>query len=262
MGLTYKDYFKSYLQKLPIPSRCLEQIAKELSLDVENIFHDEIDYIALAAHYSRDEVYLPERYTTNAFSKAFTTNNFLDYINKRLGHEMEQFILNKLQVKRAALLNNSRPISIYLNLDLLSEMRDYANPEFFRNLGVHNAKNNIDSGIIETLSRSRSSSELHDQYISHVAPFYDSNYDHKILKSSRDYVVIEIKPKKDVADLFKKRALGNEEVCLLKTGHISTINGFIGYQRSHVVETKCIHRGDPSCIFHVSFFYVPMKRIV
>jgi hypothetical protein len=238
-----------------------KQIRLRLSFSVssmdfsyERFFVVPLNYIDLAIRASGQGQGLPERYTSSAFSRMRTSLDVLKFVEQRFGWESVVRTLRQFGMPIDALKNGDS----FISLRFLTELCDHLETrgmtyDDFVSMGQYSLSVNQGEDRFRALRDCRSARELYDLQVNHLMGSFDLNYSYSTSRLSSNYCLIEMAENREIANELGAAHLGSKTTCATKVGRAAAIAGFGGFSHSRVVETHCVHRGDPVCRLHVEF---------
>jgi len=228
--------------------------ATRMNLTLSALYANRIDFGILARHYFGDTNYLPKRYTIGAFSKKRTVVNFLNYVQSARGTAFRLELLRHFQLTEAAFSDTESPINILFLTELLEFLRTSGfDDEDFFHIGTNTYFTNRESPIALALSSLKTCESLFERINSELFVHFDRNTHYRLIRLEKDGCIKEATPNEEVCDLLKITKPGNRDGCIQKAGTISMLPVYLGFSPAQVMETSCIHEGDSSCRFEVSY---------
>jgi hypothetical protein len=213
-----------------------------------------IDIRTVLARTSGDHMYVPEKYTVGAFSKRRSANAMLDFAARIKGEHLKVYTLRELQLSKQALDLLDAPINIDCMVDILNSLvRNGLPREEVPLMGVESVQLFRKSALGQELKALKHPREVFEHMIVDLAHYYEKNSVYYLHSLTDESCVIESMHSEHVCDLLKRKTIGSPEVCLMRKGIFQATPLYIGLPFATVVETKCIHVGDPLCRFEVDF---------
>ncbi len=250
-----EDEYRSFREsKIDLPITALENVAEYLELSIEELYHGRVDIPTLAAHVKGDREVIPEKYLVAANSSRRSVLSTLDYVELSRGGLVRAQVLRRFQLKEAMFSDLNAPVNVRLGSDMAAWLsrRGMAEAEFVR-IGTLAVRAHRHSGLhraLTGLSRSRSVYErVFDEHIVHI----EKNCRYRILKMDDQRCVVESKTWNQVADALGVREVGSREICAHRLGFMSATPGLLGFRFGVVREPRCVHRGDPACLFEIEY---------
>ncbi len=255
LKITEKSYTEnSTLRKAP-PLEALFNILEVFSLSFDSVIEGKINYKALSEHYHGNKSYIPERYTTAAFSKKRTSIHMLDFLENVFSWKTRLKVLRHFQIPESCFYCPDEMINIFF----LSDLCEYLKVENFSEqtlflMGQHSVISNLNSEFGKFLSTFGSPQDLHERIFTDlINQYYDKNHLYNLMDLKKNSCTIEALCNPKVTDLLKVRNLGNHDVCIARAGGFSSLTGYLGLPYSKVNEMTCVHKGDPSCKFEIDY---------
>jgi hypothetical protein len=237
-----------------LPAHAYLILSDELGLNIEDLAAGKVDYNALSRHYSGDELYMPERYTQGAFSRRRTSLHLIDFSDSHFGYKTTDHLLRKLQVKRLIFENPDETINIRFLMDACEYfVKKTGSEDILYQIGARSSVVNRKGIIGQTLSKCASVKEAYDLQINQLMNLFDKNCDYHTPKLTEYSCIIESRERSETLDAMSASHAGSPLTCLTRVGVASAISTFVDVPRANVVETHCVHRGDPYCRFAVDY---------
>lgn len=238
-----------------LPFDALANITDIFNLCPDTFVFKNVDYVALAEHYRGNSDYIPEKYSVAAFSHRRTGYNILREVEKTYGPIIVDRILRALQVTKYGLLNVDANINIRFGMDVFKQLSRFikVDENVFFKFGTSSVIANKATSLGNELSLLANPSEVYERMIEELVSFYEKNCSYRLLNLGDTTCRVESKQNEDVASALKVRRLGNPSVCAYKSGILAATPAYIGLPSGSVKEAKCIHRGDPSCVFEINY---------
>lgn len=254
LGINHSDYKKVIHRKTDLPAFCLVNLAERFNLNPSSILRGDIDFETLAAHYSGDLEYIPEKYMRAACSRRRTAANILDYAERSIGWVKTQQLKRKLQLSDSALKNHDAFINIELLIDLLGGLRKLGMSDVqLAGTGAHSLIMNRAAPFAVELSKSESLRSLYERMLVEFVPLIERNCDNTLLKLDDNGCIIRITSNSDVATALGREHLTDRNACLYKAGFLAAPPSYVNLPFAQVTETSCVNHGDSSCKFAVNF---------
>ena len=254
LGLPVTRYQKMKSKELPLSLVEATALVKKLNLSLEAFVYNQIDYLSLAEHHSGNLNYIPKKYLFGAYSKRRTVTGFLDYIEYLRGSRVRGNILRHFQITEASLENGEKPINIIFMQDLFKLIRkDCFGDLDYINIGAFSAVANKGSPLHHSLLMTNSISEAYEHLIVDLVRYYEHNCDYRLVKLTSEGCVVESTPSQSLVDAHQNYNIGSREICLCRSGILTSVPTYINEFNSKVIETRCIHQGDPICSFEVQY---------
>lgn len=253
LSVTKKDYFKIYFQKKIPAYYNLKQLAARLDVSPEKIIFGTIDYKAMTAHFEGNSVFIPEKYTVGALSRMRTFSNILDYVEARRSVDARNLLRRQFQIPCGALNDLDTPV----NIVFFMEVTDYlakAGMGQFRTMGAYSIRHLFSSELGKALSSDvKNTMDLYEKITSKHYGFFDENSKYSIVSLTPEGARIKAQPSEKLQDTLKMWTSGNTHACSYRAGVMSSFPGLLGLESARVEELRCVHRGDPYCLFDLIF---------
>lgn len=254
LRLSYKEYERIWSQRKPLPATALVHVAERLHLSIDQLTRGDIDYNAVAAHYSGDFKHIPEKYLVAATSRKSTALCIIDFTTKTSGWMTGLEALRWLQIHPAALHDETTNVNIRFMTELFGFLRKKRlTDEHIRLIGSDTGVRSQNSALGKRLACAKSPSEVYESMIVELIAFWERNCDYQLIKLTRSNCLIKSSTNQEVAEKLRVRHVGSSNVCLFRMGLLSSAPGYIGLPFANVEEKACVHRGDPACLFEVDF---------
>lgn len=234
-----------------LPSASLETLAEALDLDPERILAGQVDVKTLLAHRRGNICRIPTRYRKGAQSRIRTSVHLLDFVELHHGWRARQLILNRFQVTDSLFLSLDNQINILFLSDICGYLHECnISLERLQRMGMHSSIANYHSPLGDLFRQYNDPVEMWQAAVLDIGhKYYDRNFIYRIESLSRDELRLSAEPNPEVQDALRTHILGRVEVCASKAGLISAFTTYIGFSSAPIRETRCIHRGDASCLF-------------
>lgn len=238
-----------------ISERALLNLSEYLELSPEKIVTGKVDFQTLAAHRNGNVTRVPEYYSIGASSRVRTSAHLFDCVESLFGWRARADLLRRHQITDAIL----REPDMRINIRFLSEVCDdieklgVGNQAFFQ-MGFRSLYRNFHSELGESFRATKSTTELFEKCFDElVHKYYDQNFQYRILMMENSICYVEAVSNPDICDQLGTSVLGNRLTCQNKLGVLSSLTGYKRLPFSRVREVRCIHHGDPSCVFEIDF---------
>lgn len=258
LELTLPDYARKYLVSRcgELPLFSLLSAVRRLDLSIESVLvkPNSLDFTALKEHVKGNQTYIPERYTSAAFSKKRSFVNSLNYIEKFRGYPTRNVVLRKLQIKEAALFDPDAPISINSMIDMYPHLRacGMQDAQIYHS-GLYTMATSKNSPVGKALSKHKKTRDAYEHFFNELTVGIEKNCHYSLSKLEDDYMVVDSISRVDAAEAMKVKHIGSADGCLVRAGVMGGVPALIGNPFVTVVETKCVHRGDSICRFEARF---------
>lgn len=233
---------------------CME-LAERFHFSLESLGNGSLDFRSVLAIHSGDTSYVPERYRKAAFSRFQTARVMFDFLEQRYSFPLIAAITRKFQVHPVLFSTEDGWISNLFFTDLYSYLDGlFRLPhDFYFQMGRHSSQVNANTPLGLSYKKLSQVHETYEHLFGDLAPFYELNSDYKIFKISRSQCVVRTRTKKSVAQEIGIKNLGSRSICEWKAGIFSATPNYLGYEDAYTRELQCVHRGDPYCVFDISF---------
>ncbi|MEO5971482.1 MAG: hypothetical protein ABIQ95_16280 [Bdellovibrionia bacterium] len=255
LELNQRDYDQVLSGERAVSSSLISRLAEQLDLCPNNILSGKIDFKALSAHFSGNPTLLPERYAFAALSRRRTSIHLLNTIELNYGWRTRERIIRQLQVNESILSSPDAPISMRFPLDLFEIIQtlDRRKNVIFE-MGRGYVSTNYYSKLGELYRGLSSPKKLYERTFPYLASiYYETNTIYRLMKLSDSHCVIEATPNPQLIEAFKTKFIGSLGACQQKLGAFASLPLYHSLPLAKIHETACIHKGDPSCLFHVDF---------
>ena len=260
---TFSDFLELPVQRFrqlrntkKAPSVCaIDSIAEKLNLDIEHMLGGNIDFTALSEHFFGNDAYVPDKYLVAAHSRRRTSAQILAYIGRFHGQSSKTALLRRFQIHETAFTDLNKTININFLSDLCAtiETMGFSKSEIEK-MGAYSFVQNRNTELGHILSSHKSLRSLHeDIFASTVGKYFDTNFHYKLIELTDEHCVFESIENRDICDELGMPHIGTKTTCAIKRGTTASLAKYLGHNNSKVQETHCIHHGDRSCRFLVSF---------
>ena len=245
-----------------IPLLAFAKLAERLNLNLEDLYHGRVDYPSLGVRFRTEPQHLPEKYSAGAGSRFATVINILDYVEEKYGWHKRIETLRHFQMSEDFLSAPERPVNFRFMTHLLTYLDAHVMPEteFFR-IGQNTLKILDKSNLLKPSGNPSSvpssiPSSIKDAYeffFKDTIRFIDCNYIYTLEKLTRSSCVVSLKPNPAVSEPMEWKAPGSFGTCIYRAGSLSIVPRYLGKSAAHVLKTKCVHQGETSCEYHLTF---------
>lgn len=254
LSMSQKEYFKTYLQRKELSIESLKSICHATNVSMDKLMLGNIDYSAAVFYFRGDKEYIPELYTVAAFSRKKTLDNSITYFGDAFGWRSTEIALRHLQIPRTALLKKDMPVNINLMVDLLRFYRtSYCSDSHLYRMGASFLFSNRGTALDKALQKNKKPKEVYEHVAIELMPFFEKNCVYTIEKISDTNCIVKSEGAAEVKELLKSKRIGAQEVCISRTGLMSSLPGFINLPNAQVTEMSCVHRGDSLCRFNINY---------
>ncbi len=233
----------------------IEALSEELEITTEAIRSGALDYRTLAQRQAGNATCLPEKYAVGAHSKVRTSSHILDYIEIHHGWRARNQILRHFQLNESIFANPETKISIRFLAELWTYLHSKGvTIKEFHQIGKYSVISNINNPVGQHFRKLPNPKAAYESLITEIVHLhYDKNFTYSLKKLEKTNCVIEAKPNPMVLDELKNSFIGNIGTCASRGGTISSLLGYLDLPDANVIETTCVHRGDPQCRYFVLY---------
>ena len=211
LGLSSSEYEKSYqntCRRLPVAS--FMRVCSRFGISPDSLIYGPFDPVAVAAHYSGNHTYIPERYTRGALSKRRTMRNVLEFVERRFGPEAVAKISWQMQVPLAALEPIDAPINILFAADMFSKLKSIGVGEtFFAELGRNSVVSTRSLPFLSDLSKLWRPLDVYESYLASHVHKIEKNCSYRISKVTAHGFFFESMQNGDLVEIFKNPTYGS-----------------------------------------------------
>ena len=254
LNLNWRDYtmVRSGLKELP--ENTIYQLADRFICEPEKLIQGAIDFQQLQIKAEEKKWEIPNRYSFATYGRRRTTITSFEYLEKYHGWRLRYDVLKHLNLSEAILTDSFAPISMQVITDAFAYLakRQFQASDFFA-MGMYSYVGNTNTIMGQYYSQLKSPREILEHMWGDCLKFFEKNCLYSFLKSDERGARIEVVSDPLVAEEMHLRHLGNQHICSLKAGMMASAPMYIGHAPARVVETSCVHRGDPSCVFEVTY---------
>ncbi len=253
------DYARASRGEISVSDRCISRVADFFEVRPEELLTGAVDFRGVAIRKGRGRKELPEAYSVAAFGKRRTTITSFDYIQERFGWKVRAELLRRFDLNEAILSDFTAPINMQFMTDVAEFLRRrhlLSYSEFFR-MGAHSPVGNRATLIGVSLSAARSLRETYEMLFDGLIRHFEQNTKYTIERLDDQGCTIEVISYPYVAEALGVRHLGNQSLCQLKAGFLASVPLYQDLPLAHVDETSCVHRGDATCRYELTFSELP-----
>jgi len=254
LNVTRFEYLNIRAGTLPPPEKGLENLASRLNVNIQDILRGEVDFKSLRVRLSHDNTDLPLKYRHAAHGRRRTTITSVDFIEGACGWRMRHEVLKHFGVSERALLDPFAPISIQFITEMCDFLyrRQFSAEDFFA-MGAYSYVGNQGSLLAKIYSEMPHPIDIYEHMFGEMISLYEQNCSYHFQKLTKTSAFIEVRSNKDVAAEIGVRELGNQHLCRLKAGFMACAPAYLGLPFASVKEVRCVHDGQPSCLFKIDF---------
>lgn len=254
LRLTSKEYLTFITGKKDISAYAFCDLAEKFEFSIDAFYDNRIDFEAIKQHHLGNDHYLPEGYLVGAFSKKQLIITILDFVEKYYGWQFKDNILNYFQLRGSIYNSPNDAINVYLFEQMLDYLvrRGLSQQDIIR-IGHHSINTTVKSKLAQSLRDCRSQKELYELYLTELIELVELNNRYEVTKLDDDFCEITVHEIKDNLDIFKVKHIGGPRRCDYRVGALSSATRYMNLACSEVIETKCCHRGDDKCVYHINF---------
>jgi predicted hydrocarbon binding protein len=243
---------ESKIQKIlnkeePLDILHLVKLASVLKLNLDRIFNDKFNTSSLQNE---------NHYLLGAYSNKNSAIKILKQISKMKGLIFTQYILDYLNVSGLIFNESVSHINILFFEDLFNLLNKFGfKKNHYELLGRKSLyEENLEvSPYIKEKLKSNNLKNLWEKYFLDFIHFIEKNNIYKIKSLNDEKCVVMSLENQDLLDIFNKSSVGTIERCHYRVGALSEVTYALGFERSFVFETKCVHQGDSHCEFEIYF---------
>ena len=254
LGMTHQQYESSWLKKKSLSVLEISRLLDSIPISFENLLKGKVDFKALDRQFVSGVSVLPERYSVGAFSRRRTCINLLAYLEKNYGENFTGDCLRQLQTPVDLFDDPDAMINIRFQSDLCEYLSRAGcqSSEFFK-MGEYSVRTNAKSIIAKELSKQPTPRAMYEYLFTTLIGLYDENAFYKIIEITDTHLLAEVRPNPQVADALGSKVFGNPFVCGTRAGVGASFPAYMSLPKAEVKEIRCIHCGDPSCIYELDF---------
>lgn len=254
LGMTLKSFLKHRESLKPPLITSYVVLSDSLPISFEALMSGDIDYSMLRTQYRGKLNVLPEKYAQGAFSKRRTSANLLNFLGTFYGWELKDELLRRFQIHERVFDFPDEKISIRFLEDACAELGKLGFDEAkLYSVGLFSPVTNARGPVARALCQSQTVKELYDKAFAEVITRFDENCSYKITRLTKDSATVEAPLREEVQSALGQTHFGNSHICALRAGTGASLPRYAGFEDAIATETKCIHRGDPVCVYEFKF---------
>ena len=238
----------------------LSSFAESIDVDIEKVFHQNLDLDLLIRRNTNGVDSLPEHYIPGAFSRVRTSKTLLDFIEFYFGWRMRQKVLSTLNMNEAAIADSERYINVNFFRDICDTMKSFDyNDEILRRMGefsVYSNRSGVVGKMFEDCSTPRA---VYEKAIPVLGTYFEKNHHYRILDISDHHCTMESRVHEQLAEELKTSKVGSVHMCTAREGVGSSFVLYAGAYRTTVTKLECIHTGSDRCVCR--FEWAPLRRL-
>ncbi|MGK5085056.1 hypothetical protein WDW37_17340 [Bdellovibrionota bacterium FG-1] len=261
MRLTSRDFTNLKTRNVEPLIRSTMALAEVINVGFDSLVTNAIDYVALSRQFFGNECYIPEKYVYGASSKRRSVVNLLDYVEQRLGWERRLQILRRFQMTEAMFTDPDAPINLRLSVDIGSwVLKQYRNEQLLVEMGRNAVNTHRNSPMGIELQKARNLRELFEMMCEFVLEKYiEKNFKWSIRFHDATTCSIDGVPDRELIPVIGANYINSRVGCLVRTGFMASIPGYLNFPTIEVKKTKCVSAGDGLCRFELDFLPVIRK---
>lgn len=254
LKLNWRDYVKVRANLIELPENSLLNLANHFEFSPDSFLLGNLDFQDLQIRSEQKNWKLPNKYARATHGKARSTITAFDYLEKMHGWQIRYEILKQLELSESILTNPFDPISMQVLSDTLNYLskRHFGVPDFF-SMGIYSHIENTKTFLGEHYAKLKNPREIIEHMIGECLQYYEKNCKYNFIKVNDYVAVVEVLSEPAVAEEMGVLHLGNEPICHAKAGWFASTPLYLGLPPLKVVQTSCVHRGDPACRYEISF---------
>lgn len=254
LNLNWLDYTKVRSGLSAFPEKSLLNLSEHFNYGQEDLLQGSINFQKLQVERDASSWQLPEQYSVATYGRGRTTITSFEYLEKYYGWRLRHDLLKTLNLSESVLMDSFSPISMKVITDTFAQLakRQFSQNDFFA-MGMYSYVGNANTIVGQYYSRLNSPREVLEHMWGDCLKFYEKNCIYRFLNLDEQGGRLEVISDPQVAEEMQVRHLGNKHICALKAGMMASGPMCLGHAPARVVETQCVHRGDPSCIFEITF---------
>jgi predicted hydrocarbon binding protein len=186
-----------------------------------------------------------------------------DFLEERYGYPMVAMIGRRFQVHPLLFSQENGWMNNLFFTDMYSYLEEsFKLPKnFYYDMGRHSTQVNANTELGFLYRELRKVKSVYERLFGEFAPFYEKNSTYQILKLSETHCTIRTRTKREVAQALDVKNLGSPAICQWKAGIFAAAPNYLGLADSNPRELKCVHRGDPFCVFEIFFGHLPKQPL-
>lgn len=254
LQLTWWEYMMIRSGKQNLPEKAFLRLADHLAVNPTDLLRGKVNFHDLQIKAEASNWMMPEEYSFANYGRRRTTITSFEYLEKYHGWRLRYEVLKHLGLSETVLTNPFAPISMKIITDALAYLaqRHFTATDFY-SMGMHSYTGNTDTILGRFYSELNSSKDIIEHMWGDCLKFYEKNCLYRFLRLNNEGALLEVISEPTVAEEMKMVHLGNEHICKLKAGMMASAPMYIGEAPARVVERSCVHKGDASCIFDITF---------
>ncbi|MBI3555361.1 MAG: hypothetical protein HY074_03735 [Deltaproteobacteria bacterium] len=250
LGMSALRYSEIIMQRQEFSIQELRSLADALDIDLDLIFRDKVDYVALARHFRGDRSVFPEHYSeqSHLFGRAKAAQVIYSHLASYHGESFGRAYFRRFQLHPEAFSNPTDFVSPMIASDLVKGLaKEGYREEHIRSIGTMTYAT-CPPPLRRKLAAMKDTKTLYLYlYEELVGIQYDRMSDYKIVRLSDRGCTSIVRTREEAQEAFKRKVIDNRESCLYRQGAMSSFSAHTGPSFSTVRETSCIHRGDEVC---------------
>lgn len=254
LQINWKDYALIRAGVKNLPEKALSNLSGHFNIDAKKLINRDVDFKIIQIKSDEKAWELPYVYSYATHGRSRTTITSFDYLEKFHGWRVRYDVLKHLGLSESILTNPFDQISMKVITDAFAYMakRQFRAADFYT-MGMYTYVGNANTILAEHYAKLKNPQEILEHMIGQCLQFYEKNCIYRFIKFDQQQAVVEVMSDPRVADEMNVRHLGNEHICCLKAGWLASVPLYLGQQPLKVVHTSCVHKGDPTCRFEITF---------
>ncbi len=238
------------------------RLAESLEVNLDDFYNEKLSLSELKRRMTvGPDHFLPEKYMLAQQSRMRTSASLLDFIGLRHGPLARQRILRKLQVSEAMVENREQMVNMGFFIDICDTVKSYGcSDDFLVEMGGFSSTSNRNSSFAREFEKLSGPKEVYESLVDTLGVHFEKNHQYSIGKLTSSLCDIRSRPNPAVLEALKAKKLGSKNSCLARQGVATSFALYHGHRNVVVEETKCIHRGDPECVYRVKWAPLPVEK--
>lgn len=251
LKITRREYERLKLSGAEPSLSSIFLLCDHLHVSFGTLVEGRIDYPTLVAHFVGKRDYLPEKYTSQAFTKKRVVLNILNHIEWIFGAEVRTVALRDLQLSEAAFVDLDETVNLRLTVDLIEWVRkNYKSNSMIEDMGKEILITKPNQKMVSELQESRNVRELFEFFFSGaISTYLEKNVQWKLDRIRGNEVLVTGTASDEIFALGK-RYVSSPPTFLYRKGILSAVPRFLNLPDADVTVKKDFREGK-RCQFSV-----------
>lgn len=254
LELTAADYARKHDSRSELSVRAAMRLSERLDLSFDGLVTGRIDFRALAKHFNEERAFLPERYGRAAFSRRRTSIYMLEFIESMYGWKERAHVLRRLQLNETIFSEPDEDINILFAEDVCEYISRYrgGRRDLFQ-MGLSSSRSVKGGKVLDLLGAASSIKGVYELICYVTERYFEENYCYQVTRAGPDGCEISGVPNPELLELLELDFAGGPAICEVRRGFTAAVPGYLGLPFASVRKTRCVHEGDPECLFQVDY---------